>query len=676
MRGTVHANEMAGGPVRLPLESKHVSAGPTDPHTGTPSTEALAPELARLPGTVLDGKYRIDSVLGIGGMGAVFKAEHVGLKRDVAIKVLHPQITANPEMARRFDREAQSGGRLDHPNCLHVTDFGTTSEGLKYLAMQILVGCELIDMLGVPVEPRRTAELILQITRGLEHAHAQGIIHRDLKPENVFVTFDHEGNELLKLVDFGIAKVVEGPDGETQLTKAGIVFGTPHYMSPEQAVGDPVDHRGDLYALGILMHAMLTSNVPFDADSVIDVMRQQVSEPPPPLPEGVPEPLRELATKLLHKDKEQRPQSATEVCAALETFLESGDHSTQVPVLRVAGKRADLGRADTVLPTQVMPPQQSTQWYRWLVPGAVGVGGLALVVWLSGGDRGSPSADVAQQAALIPSAVPDAPPPPEIPEDARAPDASLEVVDRALEAQAHAEARTRLAAMLDRYPNDARVMWRQGRLQATGKSTRKDALETYADALAKEPSLLSDPEFAGELADLMHDRALRTDAVNLAIRRLGLHGHPYLIEYVSDVVDPLPYNERQRAMAEIRTKSTSAAQLDPRAQIALDLMQAGDTPDVCATFDTALAKIEADPNAAFLGPVHWAKAPRSCPGRKSKLGAVRAELVRLHGKPPKRRKGAPTKSAATTKSGPGGGDGSSGKSQRCKGIGGLFRRGC
>ncbi|MCY0986305.1 protein kinase [Nannocystis sp. ILAH1] len=152
-------------------------------------------DLASLVGTVLDGTYRLDQLIGEGGMGAVFRGRHVIMMRDVAIKVLHPDFNRDPELVRRFDREAQSAARLDHPNCIHVSAYGTTEDGMRYLVMQLLEGVELADLLTEPTAPKRVVEWSIQILRGLEHAHSQGVIHRDLKPQNVFLTRDAHGNQ-------------------------------------------------------------------------------------------------------------------------------------------------------------------------------------------------------------------------------------------------------------------------------------------------------------------------------------------------------------------------------------------------------------------------------------------------------------------------------------------------
>jgi serine/threonine protein kinase len=277
----------------------------------------LHADLAALVGTTLHDRYRVDSLLGSGGMGAVFKARHVGLDRDVAIKVLHPELGRDPSIGKRFTREATSASRLDHPNCVRVSDFGTTESGTTYLVMELLTGTELDARLGEPWAPKSMIATARQILAGLEHAHHFGIVHRDLKPENVYISKDYRGEEVVKLVDFGIAKLLD-EQGVEKLTRQGVVFGTPRYMSPEQAAGGKIDERTDLYAAGLIFYEMLAGRGPFDTEDTAQLLRMQIMAPPPPLPESVPASLAKVVEKLLEKSKGDRYASAHEVIAALD----------------------------------------------------------------------------------------------------------------------------------------------------------------------------------------------------------------------------------------------------------------------------------------------------------------------------------------------------------------------
>jgi serine/threonine protein kinase len=295
-----------------------------------------ADELDDLVGTTLADRYRIDKLLGVGGMGAVFQARHLLLKRDVAVKVLHPKLVANPDISKRFDREAQSAARLDHPNVIPVTEFGSTDDGMKYMVMQLLSGKELSELLNGPLDPLRAMDLEIQILRGLEHAHDNGVIHRDLKPENVFVVKDHDGAELLKLFDFGIAKIVDEVEEETSqpLTRLGLVFGTPHYMSPEQSTGSAIDHRTDIYSAGVMLYQMLAGRLPFDHDDPVSLIRMQVTVDPPPLPDSIPMPLQRVVKMMMAKVRDQRYPDARSARKALQAVQARLSSDAGVPVRR------------------------------------------------------------------------------------------------------------------------------------------------------------------------------------------------------------------------------------------------------------------------------------------------------------------------------------------------------
>ncbi len=286
----------------------------------------LHPDLQALIGSVIHERYRVDGLLGQGGMGAVFRGHHLGLARDVAIKVLRPELGRSDSTAKRFDREAHSVSRLDHPNCVRVTDFGTTESGIKYLVMELLEGAELEDSLGQPWAPARAVDTIIQVLEGLEHAHHFGIVHRDLKPENVFVTRDFRGREVVKLVDFGIAKLIDDEGAKEQLTRAGMVFGTPRYMSPEQASGGKLDERTDLYAAGLILYEMLAGHPPFSADEAALLLRMHILAPPPELPSSVPKPLAAVVDKLLEKSRNDRYASAREVINVLAQLRPELEH--------------------------------------------------------------------------------------------------------------------------------------------------------------------------------------------------------------------------------------------------------------------------------------------------------------------------------------------------------------
>ncbi|MFO7567915.1 MAG: protein kinase [Enhygromyxa sp.] len=337
----------------------------------------LHPDLQALIGSVIHERYRVDALLGQGGMGAVFRGHHLGLTRDVAIKVLRPELGRTDAAAKRFDREAHSVSRLDHPNCVRVTDFGTTEGGIKYLVMELLEGAELEASLGQPWAPVKAIDTIVQILEGLEHAHHVGVVHRDLKPENVFVTRDFKGRELIKLVDFGIAKLIDDDTTKEQLTRAGMVFGTPRYMSPEQASGGKLDERTDLYAVGLILYEMLAGGPPFVSDEAAMLLRMHILAPPPELPPSVPPALAGIVGKLLEKSRNDRYASAREVIDALAQVraqLEQAGAAVAGPALAIAGpgsgsRTAAAERASASVATQI-EAGPDTSWNPAAPPGA------------------------------------------------------------------------------------------------------------------------------------------------------------------------------------------------------------------------------------------------------------------------------------------------------------------
>jgi eukaryotic-like serine/threonine-protein kinase len=310
---------------------------------------AIDPEdPAQLIGQVIDGRYRLTSLVGRGGMGAVFLGEHVTIRRPVAVKLLVPSLAAIPELARRFQREAFAIGRIDHPNCVTVLDFGRLENGSLYLVMEYLAGRSLAEAIEDEEQlgPRRSLHILRHILRGLGHAHQAGIVHRDVKPENVILV-EHDGvPDFAKILDFGIARVIgqTPPDmmmeeGEERLTQAGIAFGTPAYLSPEQAIGDPVDQRADLYSATVMLFEMVTGKPPFYSPDKLELLGMHATRPPPRLRDvrpdlAVPPQLDELVAIGLAKSPIERFSDADEYIAAIEQCLSErmeGDFALVAP---------------------------------------------------------------------------------------------------------------------------------------------------------------------------------------------------------------------------------------------------------------------------------------------------------------------------------------------------------
>jgi serine/threonine-protein kinase len=286
--------------------------------------EAFPPGLEQRVATELGDRYRIDGVVGRGGMGVVFRGFHLLMKREVAIKVALPELT--PDQRARFRREAEIGGRLDHPNCVGVYEFSTARGDLEYMVMPLVRGRPLAETLGERIEPETVAVYAAQLMRGLDHAHSQGIIHRDVKPANILVAKGDRGRHTLKLADFGIAKLtrtddsMEGGSLSTE-TMTGLMAGTPAYMAPEQALALGCDQRSDLYSVGIVMHEMIMGALPYSDGDAFEQLRNRLTEEVPPLPAFVPAPLAQIVAKLLRGKREERYESATVALEDLEAYL-------------------------------------------------------------------------------------------------------------------------------------------------------------------------------------------------------------------------------------------------------------------------------------------------------------------------------------------------------------------
>ncbi|MCA9566636.1 MAG: serine/threonine protein kinase, partial [Myxococcales bacterium] len=281
-------------------------------------------------GRTVGGRYPIVAPLGRGGAGQVFLARQQPLGREVAVKLLRPELlgSSRDEYQARFLREAALAGRIAHPNVVTVHDYGVEDDGTSYVVMELLHGDLLADLVqgGLALEPHRAARIVRDIAKGLRAAHDLGLVHRDVKPHNVVVV-EEDGGERPVLIDFGLVKVHDGEDHDSAYeTRKGTYMGTPAYMAPEQARGDGVDPRADLYALGVMLYRLLTGAVPFWADNPLGLAVQHLTEPVPPMEVrapgcNVPPGLEAIARRLLEKDPARRYADATEVVVALDAWL-------------------------------------------------------------------------------------------------------------------------------------------------------------------------------------------------------------------------------------------------------------------------------------------------------------------------------------------------------------------
>jgi eukaryotic-like serine/threonine-protein kinase len=357
---------------------------------------ALETKADPLVGSTVDMRYQVLEVLGEGGMGRVFKVLHLPLKRAFAMKVLRQDLARDPQLADRFIHEARATASVRHQNVVQITDFGMLPERIPYFVMELLVGQTLRQLLKVgPVPVAYGARILNRVAHGLEAAHAAGVIHRDLKPDNVFLVgsprVDGTGAAFetarsptssdveVRIVDFGAAKII----GASRITRTGIVFGTPHYMSPEQASGQPVDHRADVYAVGVIMYEMFTGSLPFQADTYMGVLTQHIfAQPVPPsrVSTACPElgAVEEVILKCLEKKPEQRFASMSELADAIERAVQTLDRSMpRAPPDPTGGRTDEWPIAhESDAPA---PPRQGGSWV-WLAAALASLG-LAVAVW-------------------------------------------------------------------------------------------------------------------------------------------------------------------------------------------------------------------------------------------------------------------------------------------------------
>jgi len=427
------------------------------------------------PDDVIDGRYRIVSLLGEGGMGSVYVVEHVHMHKRFALKVLHAAME-KPELIARFEREAMAAGHIDHPNVATATDFGRTADGGFFMVMEYIEGASLRAAIneGALAEARAIA-IARQIASALGKAHELGIVHRDLKPENVMLA----SGDKVKVLDFGIAKVqmeqITGNPGEI-LTQMGTVFGTPEYMSPEQAQGLAVDHRADLYALGVMMHEMLSGARPFDADDHVQILMQHVTQPPPPLPGHVSHATAALVARLLEKNPEARPASAREVASALEPLATA---KTQLPEAAPPSLRALQAMPPSVRRlVSTIPPRARRIAQRIPRPAWIGIGAAVVILPI-----------VIIVLASSHKTVASVPPPPT---ESVAPKIENAVSDADL-SHAREAGSAALSQLWARFPQDSRV----GRATAAAYASEHrwaDACSAIVRLAAYDPSAARDPE--------------------------------------------------------------------------------------------------------------------------------------------------------------------------------------
>jgi serine/threonine-protein kinase len=591
------------------------------------------------PGAVIDGRYRLDALLGKGGMGVVYRAEHLALRRTVAVKLLHPGLAAVSDLRSRFEREAIAIGRIDHPNCVSVTDFGKLEDGSLFLVMELLDGRSLGDLLDeeAPLAPGRALRLLRQILAGLGHAHAAGIVHRDVKPENVFVVRDAEGNETAKVLDFGIAKVIGGGEGgdEVKLTQAGVAFGTPIYMSPEQAFGNPLDGRADLYAASVLAFEMIGGKPPFYADDKLELLSMHTSRPPPSMTAvrakliagkaaaqanagatndgpGVTPAIEQLVLRGLAKRPEDRYANAAEYVAAIDAVL-AGSGAGAARAAPPATTPAAPGRHEEAAtpvtgalavdtsdahaqahalmeltqPGALLANRRRLLRAAFVLATAVLLGVLAATMWRGRGAATAPPPDPATLAGRAAAQL-----------QRGKPGEAIKTIESATEAaRAEPEVQTQLGlAYAAARKNDA-------------------ALAAYRRALELDPERGKDARLRASLQAIADDTdvAAATAALELMVKTLAIgSARAQVIREAA-----APGMDRRRAMAALAEKLGAAHEVDWLASYLLDL----DEGEVCAQRKPAVARLRA------LGDPRAIPALEAALERKGKVGKWRGRNV-------------------------------------------------
>jgi serine/threonine-protein kinase len=330
----------------------------TAPTESDPSIPLAA--VAELAGKEIAGRYRILTKLGEGGMGAVYRGEQISLRRAIAVKLLRPELSANPTLLRRFSAEAEAVAKLSHPNTVNVYDFGQDTDGSLFIAMEYIEGRSLRSVIAKegPLVPARALAIAVQVAASLSDAHAHNIVHRDLKPDNVMLQERGRQRDVVRVLDFGIAKLRDDSRATQQaMTQAGDMLGTPQYMAPEQIKGDPVDGRCDVYALGCMIYEMVTARLPFEAASIMAMLSKHLLEAPVPPSQrrpdvAIPPAIDQLVLAAMAKDPAQRPTTmelyGEQIAAVLATL--------PAPTAPITAPPSPVPIAVTPLPHPVVTP--------------------------------------------------------------------------------------------------------------------------------------------------------------------------------------------------------------------------------------------------------------------------------------------------------------------------------
>ncbi len=410
-------NVKVGAAMPSPARTPVLGAGSTRASSEFPADKDAA---SRLVGTTLGGRYLVRRLVGEGGMGRVYEAEHLEIGKRVGLKILHPAYSRTPEVVERFRREARAASKVGHPHIVNVTDSGTTADGSFFFVMEFVEGVELglVIYKEGPMQTTRMLVITEQVCQALQAAHDAGVIHRDLKPENILLVGKKGETDYVKVLDFGIAKSSDVEEPQTsgrRLTRPGVAMGTPEYMAPEQAAGKPADPRSDIYAVGSIMYEMLTGTPPYDGDNVMEVLHKKANESPRPLSElrpEIPPVIEALIERAMAREPAQRPQTMAILAADIRRLLEAmgAQAFSDETVTALKGRRES-----PVLTGALDVPSVSTPWGKWR-PAWAGAAGLlaavAAVVMLRSGSAHKAAPAVLIEPRVLAVAAPVAPPQP------------------------------------------------------------------------------------------------------------------------------------------------------------------------------------------------------------------------------------------------------------------------
>lgn len=510
------------------------------------------------PGVILGDKYQILEPLGGGAMGKLYKAENISMHKFVAIKVMQGNFARNEEYQQRFIREARSAASLDHINICSMIDYDMTDDGDAYLVMELLSGETLADRIKRcgTLSPLSACLIMRQLMSALSCAHSKGIVHRDIKPDNVFLIRHEDRDDFVKLIDFGVAHI-ENPEAleVKPLTQSGMVYGTPHYLSPEQANGVAIDYRADLYAAGIIFYEMLVGKTPFDASTYLDLLIKQAREPAPHLPKTIAnsQVLDEIVQRLLQKKPEDRYSSAAEVMSVLDNTIVmfTGDEpGTSSASLGAFSGSVSLSLRKSLISSQTASPSlmnhegklSNKKLYIFLTLGFIAVAGIiSAVVVFSRDSQPAPAPEPVKSEPQIvyiekPVEVP------EIPNDNLTPEA-YNTSDKyfrvstdpvlaaesklvfASEAYSHQEYESAFNAINEvkdahwDYPNFLRLYL----MSSASAGKKNEAFEAFAHLVALEPLASLNPAVNSIVSEYFDDETDAENLGNIIVQKQGLH---------------------------------------------------------------------------------------------------------------------------------------------------------